>query len=614
MTVLQIVRESFSMLSKRHKWMLAAITAIQMATGALDLAGVLILGLVTVLSVIAVSGEALPTSVQNLVDRLGWTGVEPISIAGWLCLIAGCALVLKTVVNALLARQTLRFLANRQASLSGELTAGLFRRPLLEVMSRASQDLNFLLTVGAQAATVGVLGAASAATADVALLAILGLGLTAVDPVVTIFTVLFYAILAVGLQRTMAQRVSRLGFENTFVDIESYVKIGEALSSYREVTVSDRRGLYVERIQGLRWQSARVSAETQFMSAVPKYVFDVGLVVGAIALGVSQFLLKDTVAAVGVVAIFVVAGSRILPALMRLQGASLEIRRSEAPAMKVFELARDLEPDSDHTLSLGVTNPIEIRSRLKAGFPDFHPAIEVEDVWLSYEGSDVPAVAGVTFYLPEGASLALVGSTGAGKSTLADLILGVVVPDSGLARLGGVSPGEAVTKWPGGIAYVPQEVSLANGTVRENVSLGLPREAVDDQWVWEALERAHLATYLRDFRDGLETPIGENGMRISGGQRQRLGIARALYTKPRLLVLDEATSALDAETEQAIAQTMQDLEGQVTTVTIAHRLATVRHCDLVLYLEAGQVIGRGTFADVREQSPAFDHQAQLLGL
>jgi ABC-type multidrug transport system fused ATPase/permease subunit len=299
---------------------------------------------------------------------------------------------------------------------------------------------------------------------------------------------------------------------------------------------------------------------------------------------------------------------------MRLQGASLEIRKAEAPAMRVFELARDLKSNSHQGLSLGVTNPIEIRNRLKAGFPDFHPAIEVEDVWLTYEDSDVPAIAGVTFSLPEGASLALVGSTGAGKSTLADLILGVVVPDFGRATLGGVSPAEAVTKWPGGIAYVPQEVSLANGTVRENVTLGLPREAVDDRWVWEALERAHLATYLRDFRDGLETPIGENGMRISGGQRQRLGIARALYTKPRLLVLDEATSALDAETEQAIAQTMQDLEGQVTTVTIAHRLATVRHCDLVLYLEAGRVVGRGTFAEVREQSPAFDHQAQLLGL
>ena len=150
--------------------------------------------------------------------------------------------------------------------------------------------------------------------------------------------------------------------------------------------------------------------------------------------------------------------------------------------------------------------------------------------------------------------------------------------------------------------------------MRDNVALGLPREAIDDDWVWDALERAHLAAFLRDGREGLETLIGENGMRISGGQRQRVGVARALFTKPKLLVLDEATSALDAETEEAIARTMRDLEGQVTTVTIAHRLATVRHCDLVLFLEAGRVVGRGTFAEVREQSEAFDHQALLLGL
>ena len=614
MTVIQIIRESFSLLSKRHKWMLAAVTIVQMATGALDLAGVLILGLVTVLSVFAVSGEELPSSFQTAVDRLGWAEVDPITIAGWLCLFAGCALVAKTLINALLARKTLRFLANRQAALSGELTARLFRRPLLEVMSRASQDVNFLLTVGAQAATVGVLGAASGATADVALLVLLGAGLTAVDPFVTVFTVIFYATLAVVLQRTMAQWASRLGFENTFVDIESYVKIGEALSSYREVTVSDRRALYVERIKALRWQSAKISADSQFMSAIPKYVFDVALVVGALVLAASQFLLKDTVAALAIVAIFLVAGSRILPALMRLQGASLEIRRAEAPASRVFALARELESNCDQGTSLGLTNHIEIRSRLEAGFRDFHPTIEVEDVWLTYQGSDVPAVAGVTFSLPEGASLALVGSTGAGKSTIADLILGIVLPDIGRAMIGGVSPAEAVARWPGGIAYVPQEVALADGSVRDNVTLGLPREAVDDNWVWDALDRAHLADYLRDFREGLETHIGENGMRISGGQRQRLGIARALYTRPRMLLLDEATSALDAQTEQAIAQTMKDLGGQVTTVTIAHRLATVRHCDLVLYIEAGRVVGRGTFAEVREQSPAFDRQAKLLGL
>jgi ABC-type multidrug transport system fused ATPase/permease subunit len=301
-----------------------------------------------------------------------------------------------------------------------------------------------------------------------------------------------------------------------------------------------------------------------------------------------------------------------MPAVMRLQTAALSILRSEAPAGKAYRLAQQLAaapapPDSPVRVD-------EIRRSLESGYPGFVPVVEVRGVGLTYDGVGAPAVAEVSFTAREGASVALVGSTGAGKSTIADILLGVVEPDEGSVTIGGVAPSTAVSQWPGGIAYVPQEVALANGTVRDNVALGLPAGSFDDAWVWEALERAHLADFLRDSREGLETLIGENGMRLSGGQRQRLGVARALFTHPRLLVLDEATSALDAETEQSIAQTMQALEGNVTTVTIAHRLATVRHCDLVLYLEDGRVVAQGSFEEVRRQSPAFDHQAQLLGL
>ena len=150
--------------------------------------------------------------------------------------------------------------------------------------------------------------------------------------------------------------------------------------------------------------------------------------------------------------------------------------------------------------------------------------------------------------------------------------------------------------------------------MRENVALGLPDPAIDDDMVWEALERAHLAVFLRDTREGLDTVIGERGVRLSGGQRQRLGIARALYTRPRLLVLDEATSALDAETEQAITETLRELEGQVTTVTVAHRLATIRFADQVLFLQHGVITARGTFDEVRASTPDFDRQAHILGL
>jgi len=297
---------------------------------------------------------------------------------------------------------------------------------------------------------------------------------------------------------------------------------------------------------------------------------------------------------------------------MRLQVTSLTIRQSEAAARRATSLAVDLDPGHHDTSANGNRSAQIVAVSLQ--HLDFKPTIAVHDVWLTYPRTASPAVAGVAFEAGEGQSIALVGSTGAGKSSVADLILGLVEPDSGHVRIGGIKPSKAIERWPGGLAYVPQEVTLISGSIRENIGIGLPSELVDDDLAWEALNRAHLATFLRDGRDGLDTYVGEFGMRLSGGQRQRLGIARALYTRPRLLVLDEATSALDAETEDAIGQTMRELEGRVTTVTIAHRLATVRRCDLVVFLEAGRVAASGKFDEVREQSQAFDRQARLLGL
>jgi len=607
-----VIRGSLSMLSRRDQSKLVLITSVQMATGFLDLAGVLLLGMVSVISISVVSDAPVPVPVQSIIDRVGLDELSETSLAAYLCIAAGVALVTKSLLSAVLTRRTYRFLANRQAVLSGRLASALLSRPLLEVQARSSQDLAFILTIATQAATVGVLGATSGAVADVALLVVLGLGLTAIDPTVTIFAVAFFGLLAFGLQSGLSGWASRLGRESAEVDIDSYVVIQEAIASYREIMVSDRRGLYADRIQRLRWRSAKNGADSMFMGIVPKFVFEIALVVGALALAISQIATKDLAAAVGIVAVFLVAGSRVMPAVMRMQGATLTIRRAEAPATKALTLAYELSASTG--VSLSHPTVAEIRRVLDEGHPDFQPSVRLTDVWLTYAGTETAAVAGVSFAASEGSSIALVGSTGAGKSSIADILLGVVESDSGSALIGGLAPAQTISRWPGGVAYVPQEVALVNGTVRDNVALGLPREAVEDDSVWRALERAHLATFLRESREGLETQIGESGMRLSGGQRQRLGVARALFTRPRLLVLDEATSALDSETEQAIAHTMRDLEGEVTTVIIAHRLATVRHCDLVLYLEGGRVVARGTFDEVRVQSAAFDHQAQLLGL
>ena len=612
MSTLRLIRQSLALLSRRDRIIFGFITLAQMALGVLDLLGVLLIGVVSVVSVAAVSGSPLPAQVQSVIDFLTLADANTVTIAAWLIGAAGLALILKSLLSALLARTTLRFLATRQAALSARLTAEFLQRQLLDIQARTSQDAAFGLTVGVQAATVGILGSTSAALADIGLLVLLGVGLTAIDPMVTLYAAIFFGALGLILQRSLAGRATRLGRESADVDIESYTAIQQAISSYREITVAGRRDLYVQRIQRLRWRSAAIGAGFQFLGLIPKYVFEAALVIGAFGLAISQFVTKDVTAAVGIVAVFLIAGSRVMPALMRLQVTSLTIRQSEAAAHRATSLAEGL--NEGHRIQVNQSTLDVAVPPTVTDYRDFHPTIEVRDVWLTYPGMPAPAVAGVSFFVDEGQSIALVGSTGAGKSTTADLILGLTEPTSGQVRIGGIEPSNAIKRWPGGLAYVPQEVSLISGSIRENVGIGLPRELIDDDLAWEALRRAHLADFLREGRNGLDTYIGEFGMRLSGGQRQRLGIARALYTRPRLLVLDEATSALDAETEDAIGQTMRELEGLVTTVTIAHRLATVRRCDLVVYLEAGRVAASGSFEEVRIKSEAFDRQARLLGL
>ena len=220
----------------------------------------------------------------------------------------------------------------------------------------------------------------------------------------------------------------------------------------------------------------------------------------------------------------------------------------------------------------------------------------------------------MTLAIPSGASVAFVGPSGAGKTTIIDVLLGVLNPDTGNVSISGLPPLLAVAKWPGAVSYVPQDVVIAAGTIRENVALGYPLETATDELVMSALRVAHLDKFVAELPNGVDTQVGERGAKISGGQRQRLGIARAMFTRPHLLVLDEATSSLDGETEASISEAIHDLRGSTTVVMIAHRLSTVRNADIVVYLSEGRIKATGTFEEVRTAVPDFDHQAKLMGL
>ncbi|MDE0973551.1 MAG: ABC transporter ATP-binding protein [Candidatus Nanopelagicales bacterium] len=617
MTAREALKASWKLLTSRDRRLLALITVAQMSTSILDLVGVLLIGLVTALSLSVMSAAPKPAMVENVLEFLGLSNNDPVTVALTLAAVAGFLLILKSVANLLLTRRILRFLANRQALVSGRLAAGLLSRPLLQVQKQSSQQTVYSLTSGVASATVTILGQGTIALTETALLIVLALGVLALSPVVTAFAIVFFMLISLALQRAIAVKAGSRGLSSAHLSVQSIQTVQEALRTYREAVVSQRRGLYVQRFQDLCRKLAINSTDIQFAAMIPKYVLEIALVCGAGLLALSQLLTEDLPSAVAIIAVFLAAGSRIVPSILRLQSASILIRTAAGQAAPTFELARELDLEnltSATAESFGSINPMTIRAHLEKGHDGFDGSISISDASLSYPGTNTPALTAVSLDLPAGKSCAIVGSTGAGKSTLADLILGVLIPDSGVTLIGELIPAEALAAWPGAVAYVPQDVAMANGTVRENVALGLPAEIIDDDWVWDALNRAHLGEFLRDSREGLDTVIGEHGIKLSGGQRQRLGIARALYTRPKLLVLDEATSALDAETEQAIAQTLQELEGTVTTVTIAHRLATIRHCDLVVYLENGAVRAQGSFSEVRAIAPQFDRQAQLLGL
>ncbi len=610
--MLESIRGTLALLDPRSRRILWLLVLAQVALAFLDMLGVLLFGVVAALSASAISGKE-PALIAGLLERFGLDQSDEISLAITLAVIAGILLVLKSVTSFLLIRRTYRFLANRQAIISSRLASRLLSRPLLDVQRRSSQQTAYALVQGANAATIGMLGSAVVLASEVAVLLVLTVGLLAVDWVVAIFTLLFFSAIAFTIYRILGNWAKRLGQELSITEIASITSAQNAVRTYREVSVTGRRGIVVEKFQQLRWQAARVQADMQIMAQIPKYVFEITLIVGGGLLAFSQFLTRDVVAAVAVIAVFLTASTRILPSLSRLQGAVLAIKSSSGVAAPTLELAAEF-PEAGDAAVLDPRLRERVTIGIREGYTGFVPVIELIDVTLRYPGADAPAVADTSLRVRPGESLALVGPTGAGKSTIADVILGVLAPDQGTATLSGVNPSVAAQEWPGAIAYVPQDVTVLEGTIRGNIALGLPPEMVEDDLAWEALERAHLADMVREEREGLDTIVGENGVRLSGGQRQRLGLARALYTRPRLIVLDEATSALDAETEQAISTALDELGGDVTLVIVAHRLATIRHCTSVAYIERGVLRAQGTFEQVRESQPNFDRQAELLGL
>ncbi len=600
------VGRSLRLLAPKDRRKLGLVVAIQIFLSGLDLFGVALIGVVSALAITGVSGQVTGNRVGAVLEIMrldGYTFETQVAILG---ATAGVTLIGRTLLSIFFIRKSLFFLAHKAAIISGDLTSRVLAQPLLQLQKRTSQETLYALTNGVTSLVIGILGTVVMLASDLSLVLVMAVGLLVVDAATAIGSFIFFALIAIFLYRLSSTRVRVLNEKMAETTIRGNEKVIEVLTNYRESIVRNRRAYYAREFGKNRLNYSRVSAENSFIPNISKYVLESSVVIGAIVLSATQFVLQDARHAVATLAIFLAAGTRVAPAILRIQQGLLQIKGASGSADLTLKLAEEvanysIAEDTDPTLALGEHS-------------NFIANIYFNNVSFSYPDGEGKILDQVSIKILPGQFVAFVGSSGAGKSTLVDLLLGVLLPDSGEIRISGKKPLHAIEESPGAIAYVPQDVAIAIGTVRENIALGFPNEFATDERVNKSLKIAHLESFVDSLENKADTQVGERGAKLSGGQRQRLGIARAMFTNPKLLVLDEATSSLDAETEASVSNAIQSLRGGTTILMIAHRLATVRTADLVVYIARGKILAQGTFEQVRSAVPEFDKQANLLGL
>lgn len=602
---LTTIARSTRILSRSDQRKIGLVIALQVFLGVLDLLGVAVIGVLGALSVSGVKSSQPESRIHQVLSLLhveNQTFQHQVAILGAL---ATALLISRTLFSMFFIQRTLHFLSRRSANISANLVSKLLSQSLIQIQKKSTSESVFAVTHGVSAITNGVIGTAVALISDGSMLIVMTLGLFLVDPTLAASTMAIFGVIGFSLYKLMHQKARYLGAQTTDYVIKSNEKILEVLNSYREAVVRNRRSYYAHQISDIRYDLAKTEAEAGFLPYVSKYVIETTLVLGALLISAIQFSLQDAVHAVATLAVFLAAGTRIAPAILRIQQGALQIKGALGSSAPTLELIDQLE----------FISPLEpVAEDLDLVHEGFAPEIKIRNVSFTYPERDLPAISNLSFNARAGEIIAIVGPSGAGKTTLVDLLLGVLNVQSGEVLISGIKPLDAIAKWPGSISYVPQDVTIINGTIGENVSLGYPPNFASEGLVMSSLETAQLQNFVENSPEKLNMHVGDHGAKLSGGQRQRLGIARAMFTHPKLLVLDEATSSLDGQTEADLSDAINKLKGQVTVILIAHRLSTVREADKVIYLDSGNLIAQGTFEEVRSQVPNFDSQAKLMGL
>ncbi len=515
-------------------------------------------------------------------------------------------LICGNIFKALTVWLTLKYGNRVRYVLERRLLAQYLSRPYSFFLNRNTSDMGKNVLTEVRNAIDGCfIAGIQVVSCGLVILFIMCLLLT-VEPLIALTIAVFLGGAYTGIFLLARRKLTRISKEQMYAQTMKFKTASEALGGIKDIKILGRERQFLKKfvVHAERHSLNTVAAGT--ISLLPKYVLEV-LSLGGILLITMYFIgAKNNSASqmVPVLAVYAFAGYRILPALQQIFSGIATVRLN----LPVLELLhRDLsadEGDSDPELFL------EKRRQLQP-FP-FCNTLELKNVTFCYGAAQEPAVNKINIEIARNTSIGLVGATGSGKTTIVDIILGLLIPTSGQLLVDGIEiSAKTLASWQRNFGCVPQQIYLCDDTVTRNIAFGVPDGMVDMPAVIRAARIANLHGFVEKILPhGYDTIIGERGVRLSGGQRQRIGIARALYEDPEFLVMDEATNALDGLTEEAVMEALGALSGKKTIIMIAHRLTTVKNCDIIYIVEHGHITSKGTYDELRRSSAWFQSAAR----
>ncbi len=599
--MLKSIKLSVSFLTRTEKLVWFSLVALRSTLAFFDIAAIAAVGyLATSIGAIASGGVSPKVEFSGITIPSVTNQNLPILAA----IIIGL-FVSKSLLNVALTGWANFFVAKIESKAAKRISEIRFNGNLSDARKYSLEEMMYAVTNGTSSAFNSLLNSVNNIVSDgVLFLSLIVAGFLFVDSSATLIGLLYFGIVALAIQYIIGPVTLRAQVENYHSSIKLTTSISNLLAVFRELTVSGRKGKYVGDIHSAKTIAANTNAKSLFLATLPRHIIESALIIGIALFFLAQITSGDLASSIGKIGVFLAGAFRLTTALLPLQASFLAIQAALPSAKIAHDILKGLpELVERETKNIDTGEQItQIGQPIGAVF---------EDVTFSYPGSSSPALVNLNFTIEPGSQTALMGPSGAGKSTIADMLCLLIIPTSG--RVSQIIHSSKLELSIGGrVSYVPQKPGMISGTILENVALGVEPESVDRDEVISALQAAHLGTLIQELPEGIDTSLGKLKDSLSGGQMQRLGLARAIYSKPNLLVMDEATSALDAESESEIQKTLEEMRGRVTVVVIAHRLNTIQHADKVILLEDGKVTDSGTFKELIARNPSVEKLVDLM--